>query len=265
MRATINRYFEEVGRCPLPTATSERTSFQRYAVLREKEEGETDPQIKRRIHAERVNLGGRIVSGYLRFVIGKARDYTRERDTLLQELISAGNVGLMIALDKFEVDRGFRFLTYASWWVRVEMDKVLHSRKQVHPSIHGRKQAQAGADNAQSPEDHPLDAIMTPVDDVQLDAGIDVEADVHAGGGRLALRYLHEAGLGLRARFIVTLSLGLRGHEQSDEDIALILYGLDGSVLVPSEVRAQREAALRQLRAWVAEDATEDVLGALAG
>lgn len=264
MRATINRYFEEVGRCPLPTAESERTSFRRYAVLREKEASTTDPQERRRINGERTALGGRIVSGYLRFVIGKARDYTRDRDTLLQELVSAGNIGLMIALDKFDVERGFKFLTYASWWVRVEMNKVIHSRKQVHPSIHGRKQAQTEVEEGGS-EEPIVDAIMTPIDDVQLDAGVDVEADVHTGGGRLALRYLHAAGLGLRARFILTLALGLRGHEHSDDEIALILYGLDGSLLAPSEIRGLREAALTQLRTWVAEDATEDVLAELAG
>lgn len=56
-----------------------------------------------------------------------------------QKLVSAGNVGLVIALDKFSLNRDTRFLTYAEWWIRKEMLDEIHASHLVHIPTHKQK------------------------------------------------------------------------------------------------------------------------------
>ncbi len=60
----------------------------------------------------------------LRLVISIAKGYMG-RSVPLSDLIEEGNLGLMHAIDKFEPERGFRFSTYATWWIRQAIDRAL--------------------------------------------------------------------------------------------------------------------------------------------
>jgi RNA polymerase primary sigma factor len=60
----------------------------------------------------------------LRLVLSIARKYARS-DLPLEDLVQERNLGLFKALEKFEVDRGFRFATYAQWWVRQSINDYL--------------------------------------------------------------------------------------------------------------------------------------------
>ena len=74
----------------------------------------------------------RVIEGNLRFVIRSARRMTAN-PVHLQELISAGNVGLVLAVDRFDISRQTRFLTYAAWWINKEMlDEMGGSNSPVH-------------------------------------------------------------------------------------------------------------------------------------
>jgi RNA polymerase sigma-32 factor len=72
-----------------------------------------------------------LVGSHLRLVIKIARGYSGY-GLPLADLVAEGNVGLMQAANKFEPERGFRFATYAMWWIRAAMQEyILHSNSLV--------------------------------------------------------------------------------------------------------------------------------------
>lgn len=82
-----------------------------------------------------------LINANLRFVIRRAKSITQDPEHL-QKLISAGNVGLVIALDKFSLERNTRFLTYAEWWIRKEIMDEIHASHLIHIPTHKQKTIQ---------------------------------------------------------------------------------------------------------------------------
>ncbi len=79
-----------------------------------------------------------LIVSNLRFVMTTARKISK-KPAHLQRLVSAGNVGLIIALDKFDLKIKTRFLTYAAWWIRKEMFDEIHRSSLVHIPSHKQK------------------------------------------------------------------------------------------------------------------------------
>jgi RNA polymerase sigma-32 factor len=89
-------------------------------------EEELDLGRRWRDHGDRAAMR-QLVGSHLRLVIKMARDFAGY-GLPLADLIAEGNVGLMQAVEKFDPERGFRFNTYALWWIRAAMQgHVLHN------------------------------------------------------------------------------------------------------------------------------------------
>ncbi len=104
---SIQMYLKEIGQYPLLTAQEEKELAQRI------ERGEEEAR----------NL---LARANLRLVVSIAKKYAgRSPDLTLLDLIQEGNLGLFKAVDKFEWERGYKFSTYATWWIRQAITRAL--------------------------------------------------------------------------------------------------------------------------------------------
>ena len=106
----VRMYLKEIGRVPLLTSDRERE-------LAEIMSGESTEEQK--------NLAKReLVEANLRLVVSIAKRYVGKGMFFL-DLIQEGNLGLMKAVDKFDYNRGYKFSTYATWWIRQAITRAI--------------------------------------------------------------------------------------------------------------------------------------------
>jgi RNA polymerase primary sigma factor len=115
---TIRQYLAEIGRYPLLTA-------------------EQEIQLAHRIGAGDREAQQHIVEANLRLVVSVAKRYNNNNGVSLLDLIQEGNLGLIRASQKFDPLRGFRFSTYATWWIRQAISRAIaeHTRT-IHIPVH---------------------------------------------------------------------------------------------------------------------------------
>ncbi|MDP6176078.1 MAG: sigma-70 family RNA polymerase sigma factor, partial [Rhodospirillales bacterium] len=78
---------------------------------------EREAELATRVKAGDLEARDELVQANLPFAVNVARTY-QNRGLSLAELISSGNVGLLIAADRFDGSKGYKFITYAVWWIR---------------------------------------------------------------------------------------------------------------------------------------------------
>lgn len=140
----LTQYFNEMGRNPLLEAEQEKALAEimtkgRIAgdrLLKNKDLSE--PLRKELTLAQRSGLLARqtLYERNARLVVSIAKRY-QGRGMTLEELISQGNIGLGNGIDKFDVKKGFRLSTYASWWIRQAIGLGLVAARPITFSAHG--------------------------------------------------------------------------------------------------------------------------------
>ena len=106
----VRMYLKEIGKVPLLTSDRERE-------LAEIMSGEFDEETKQKAKSE-------LVEANLRLVVSIAKRYVGKGMFFL-DLIQEGNLGLMKAVDKFDYNRGYKFSTYATWWIRQAITRAI--------------------------------------------------------------------------------------------------------------------------------------------
>jgi RNA polymerase sigma-32 factor len=113
MKDNLTRYLDEIRSFPLLTAEQEKDLAERWRIKR-------DPQALQML-----------IGSHLRLVVKHAKRYGGY-GLALADLIAQGNLGIMQAAEKFDPDRGARFSTYATWWIRAAIQEyVMHARSLV--------------------------------------------------------------------------------------------------------------------------------------
>ena len=120
---SVSYYLKDIGVIPLLTAVEEvelAKSIERGKLAAGRLEGSLTPQERATVAAE-VDQGEaarrKLIESNLRLVVSIARRYT-EWGMPLADLIAEGNFGLIRAVEKFDYTKGYRFSTYATWWIR---------------------------------------------------------------------------------------------------------------------------------------------------
>ncbi|MDP2195429.1 MAG: RNA polymerase sigma factor RpoS [Rhodocyclaceae bacterium] len=117
-------YLREIGATPLLTPPQE------LALTR---------AVKRGDFAARQHM----IEANLRLVVSIAKHY-QHRGILLDDLIEEGNLGLIHALEKFDPERGFRFSTYATWWIRQNVERaIMNQSRTIRLPVHVVKELNA--------------------------------------------------------------------------------------------------------------------------
>ncbi|MDT3727664.1 RNA polymerase sigma factor [Streptomyces sp. DSM 41972] len=128
----FRQYLREIGRIPLLTAAEEVELARRVeAGLFAEEKLRLTPDLDSRLahDLDRIVVMGRmakrrLIEANLRLVVSVAKRYVGRGLTML-DLVQEGNLGLIRAVEKFDYARGFKFSTYATWWIRQAMSRAL--------------------------------------------------------------------------------------------------------------------------------------------
>ena len=130
----VRMYLQEIGRFPLLTSQQEvELAMQMEAGLRSDDKlaavGSEDLPLTERVFLQRAGRQAdqarkRLVEANLRLVVSIAKKYVGRGLSLL-DLIQEGNLGLIRAVEKFDYRKGFKFSTYATWWIRQAVTRAL--------------------------------------------------------------------------------------------------------------------------------------------
>ena len=155
-------YLSEIGYSPLLTA-EEEVHYSRLAL-----KGEESGRKK-------------MIESNLRLVVKIARRYLN-RGLALLDLIEEGNLGLIRAVEKFDPERGFRFSTYATWWIRQTIERAImnqtrtirlpiHVVKEINIYLRAARHLAQTLDHEPSPEEI-AEMLDKPIDDVKRMLGL---------------------------------------------------------------------------------------------
>lgn len=267
-------YLHELGYKPLLTA-------------------EEELEVARRIRKGDAAARTKMIESNLRLVVKIARHYCYRGLDLL-DLIEEGNLGLMTAVEKFDPERGFRFSTYATWWIRQTIERgimnqgrtvrlPIHVQKELNIYLRAAKELTKTLDHDPTPEeiaeliDHPIEEIQrvmalatetTSLDDDESSQDqrkpslAETLADEHILDPAILIQdddlkhHVDEwlESLGKRQREIIVRRFGLAGHEPATLEDVGKAVGL-----TRERVRQLQIDTLKRLKEMIKEaDHTED-------
>jgi RNA polymerase primary sigma factor len=262
---TVRLYLKEIGRVSLLTADDERRLAQLIehgnAAAAELERARKVTAAKRRELTRAVETAERakseLIQANLRLVVSIAKRYAG-RGMLLLDLIQEGNLGLMRAVDKFDYTKGFKFSTYATWWIRqaitraiadqartiripvhmVEhMNRVLRVQRQMQQDLEREPTLAELAEKVDMPIERVREILRMAQDPLSLDSPVGEEDDSNLGD------FIEDASadapIDVATRHMLTQAVdeALAGLSEREQEVVRMRFGLlDGQPRTLEEV-----------------------------
>ena len=253
---TVRMYLKEIGRVGLLSGDEERLMAQRIeagnlaAGKLDEMAGSLDSVEERRLLRE-VQVGQRaksdLIQANLRLVVSIAKRYSG-RGMQFLDLIQEGNLGLMRAVDKFDYTKGFKFSTYATWWIRqaitrsiadqartiripvhmVEsMNRVLRMQRQMHQELEREPTLEELADRCEIAVERVRDILRISQDPLSLDSPVGEEDDSNLGD------FIHDNSVdapddaAAKKMLIAAVDEALGELSEREQEIVRMRFGLD--------------------------------------
>jgi RNA polymerase primary sigma factor len=252
---TVRLYLREIGQVDLLTTEDER----RLAQLIEAGHSAAEqidagaPKGSERELLRAVQRGERakseLTQANLRLVVSIAKRYSG-RGMQLLDLIQEGNLGLMRAVDKFDHTKGFKFSTYATWWIRqaitrsiadqartiripvhmVEhMNRLTRMRRQMHQELEREPTVDELAAKLQMEPDKVRDLLRIALDPLSLDSPVGEEDESNLGDFIEDANVDGPADAATRAMLHEAVEQVLGELSDREQEIVRMRFGLDGA------------------------------------
>lgn len=226
----LSLYLKEINRVPLLTRKEEEDYARRAAA------GDETAKEK-------------LIKANLRFVVNVAKKY-QNQGLPLSDLISEGNIGLINAIERFDVDKGYHFISYAVWWIRQailkaiceksrmirlplnranELVQIEKTRKALHVETGNEPEIEEIAKTLDMDKEHVADLINISRDLVSLETPVYSEKDSSLLGD-----FVEDTSYSSPDEIVIEQSLKddidnlLRTLTEKEADIIKYRFGLDG-------------------------------------
>ena len=251
---TVQMYLKEIGRVDLLTAEDERRLAQQIVVGLEAaallDAGVSGVAERRRLTAQMragAQAKSELTQANLRLVVSIAKRYSG-RGMQLLDLIQEGNLGLMRAVDKFDHNKGFKFSTYATWWIRqainraiadqartiripvhmVEnMNRVLRTQRQMHQELERDPTMAELSERCAMPPERIREILRISLDPLSLDSPVGEEDDSSLGDFIEDATMSTPADMATKAMLVEAVDRALAELSDREKDIVRMRFGLD--------------------------------------
>ena len=269
----VRLYLREIGRWPLLTAEGEVSLARRLeageaARVRLAVAGAAEVPALERLVADGVEARRCLIQANLRLVVSIAKRYVG-RGMLLLDLIQEGNLGLMRAVEKFDHTKGFKFSTYATWWIRqaitraiadqartiripvhmVEtMNKVLRAQRQLVQELEREPTVIEVAAKVDLSPERVREIYHISQDPLSLDSPVGEEEDSHLSDFIEDLRAEVPGDVAIRDLLRLAVSEALDHLNERERDVMRLRFGLDGEGQVHTLEEVGREFGVTRER-----------------
>ena len=255
---TVRMYLKEIGRVDLLTVDDERRLAQAIddgnkaaSALDTVHDGAAIDSTQQRRLLRTVSAGQRakseLIQANLRLVVSIAKRYSG-RGMQFLDLIQEGNLGLMRAVDKFDYTKGFKFSTYATWWIRqaitrsiadqartiripvhmVEsMNRVLRTQRQMHQELEREPTLDELAERCGMTADRTREILRISQDPLSLDSPVGEEDDSNLADFIEDLSADAPADMATKRMLTEAVEEALGELSEREQEIVRMRFGLD--------------------------------------